>query len=184
MLLKNVKESSLAEIFGWSFEGESANPLRNETVGAFEVMAEQYASFREPQLGQQYGLFDLNQIIVHPANQSTIINLASLFINQLLKSLILVYFSTIIDHLESKSLKEKLLSTQDISQYVDPKPLSRRPIFLMTCRGELGLPYKTNAGMSGREGVKRGPFCLSGNRVQKHAEYNIQIGIARKNAVT
>ena len=45
---------------------------------------------------------------------------------------------------------------EDISQYVDPKPLSRRPIFLMTCRGELGLPYKTNAGLSGREGVKRG----------------------------
>lgn len=45
---------------------------------------------------------------------------------------------------------------EDISQYVDPKPLSRRPIFLMTCRGELGLPYKPNAGMSGREGVKRG----------------------------
>lgn len=66
----------------------------NETVGAFEVMAEQYASFR------------------------------------------------------------------DISQYLDPKPLSRRPIFLMTCRGELGLPYKTNAGISGREGVKRGAYVV------------------------
>ena len=42
---------------------------------------------------------------------------------------------------------------EDISQYVDPKPLSRRPIFLMTCRGELGLPYKPNATLSGREGA-------------------------------
>ena len=54
---------------------------------------------------------------------------------------------------------------QDISQYVDPKPLSRRPIFLMTCRGELGLPYKTNAGMSGREGVKRGWGSMSSLRL-------------------
>ena len=51
----------------------------------------------------------------------------------------------------------KCHEAEDISQYVDPKPLSRRPIFLMTCRGELGLPYKTNAGISGREGVNRGP---------------------------
>ena len=54
---------------------------------------------------------------------------------------------------------------QDISQYVDPKPLSRRPIFLMTCRGELGFPYKTNADMSGREGVKRGWGSMSSLRL-------------------
>eukprot|EP00913_Durusdinium_trenchii_P027128 g25455.t1 len=53
-----------------------------------------------------------------------------------------------------------LRQNSDISQYVDPKPLSRRPIFLMTCRGELGLPYKPNAGMSGREGVKRGAYVV------------------------
>ncbi|CAJ1354946.1 unnamed protein product [Effrenium voratum] len=51
-------------------------------------------------------------------------------------------------------LAEQYGEFRDINHYVDPKPLSRRPVFLMTSRGELGLPYKPNAGMSGREGVK------------------------------
>jgi transketolase len=34
---------------------------------------------------------------------------------------------------------------QGKQQYVDPKPLKRRPVFLMTSRGELGLPYQSNS---------------------------------------
>jgi len=49
---------------------------------------------------------------------------------------------------------------QSISSYVDPKPLVRRPIFVMTSRGELGLPYKGNTSIRGQEGVWRGAYVL------------------------
>ncbi|CAJ1383624.1 unnamed protein product [Effrenium voratum] len=57
-------------------------------------------------------------------------------------------------------LGDQYANFRDISQYVDPKPLARRPVFLMTSRGELGFPYKPNAGISGREGVKRGAYVV------------------------
>mmetsp|Transcript_15519 Transcript_15519/g.30018 ORF Transcript_15519/g.30018 Transcript_15519/m.30018 type:complete len:864 (+) Transcript_15519:60-2651(+) len=47
-----------------------------------------------------------------------------------------------------------------IHQYIDPKPLIRRPVFLMTSRGELGLPYKGNTAVTGQEGVKKGAYVL------------------------
>eukprot|EP00929_Paragymnodinium_shiwhaense_P103980 TRINITY_DN678_c0_g1_i5.p1 TRINITY_DN678_c0_g1~~TRINITY_DN678_c0_g1_i5.p1 ORF type:complete len:982 (-),score=266.98 TRINITY_DN678_c0_g1_i5:102-2993(-) len=47
-----------------------------------------------------------------------------------------------------------------LNQYVDPKPLKRRPVFIMTSRGELGLPYKSNAEMMGREGVHKGAYVV------------------------
>jgi len=49
---------------------------------------------------------------------------------------------------------------RDISQYVDPKPIQRRPVFLMTSRGELGFPYKPNSGVSGRLGVRKGAYVV------------------------
>jgi transketolase len=47
-----------------------------------------------------------------------------------------------------------------IQQYVDPKPLVRRPIFLMTCRGELGLPYQRNTYVRGQDGVRKGAYVV------------------------
>jgi len=47
-----------------------------------------------------------------------------------------------------------------IHQYVDPKPLVRRPVFLMTSRGELGLPYKGNTAITGQVGVQKGAYVL------------------------
>jgi transketolase len=44
--------------------------------------------------------------------------------------------------------------------YVDPKPLKRRPMFLMTSRGELGLPYKSNTGVQGQDGLQRGAYVI------------------------
>jgi transketolase len=49
---------------------------------------------------------------------------------------------------------------RNINQYVDPKPLTRRPVFIMTSRGELGLPYKGNTNVPGRDGVKRGAYVI------------------------
>eukprot|EP00932_Pfiesteria_piscicida_P001378 SRR837773.11343.p1 GENE.SRR837773.11343~~SRR837773.11343.p1 ORF type:complete len:657 (+),score=252.06 SRR837773.11343:170-1972(+) len=51
-------------------------------------------------------------------------------------------------------------SKQEISHYVDPKPLVRRPVFVMTSRGELGLPYRGNTGIRGQDGVWRGAYVL------------------------
>jgi transketolase len=49
---------------------------------------------------------------------------------------------------------------RNISQYVDPKPLTRRPVFIMTSRGEMGLPYKGNTTVAGRDGVKKGAYVM------------------------
>jgi len=49
---------------------------------------------------------------------------------------------------------------QSISLYVDPKTVVRRPVFVMTSRGELGLPYKGNTGIKGTEGLWRGAYVL------------------------
>lgn len=45
-------------------------------------------------------------------------------------------------------------------KYVDPKPIVRRPMFLMTSRGELGLPYRSNTGTQGQDGVQRGAYVI------------------------
>jgi len=55
---------------------------------------------------------------------------------------------------------EQYTDKQAISQYIDPKPLVRRPVFIMTSRGELGLPYKGNTSMKGQEGVWRGAYVV------------------------
>lgn len=47
-----------------------------------------------------------------------------------------------------------------VGRYVDPKPIKRRPVFLMTSRGELGLPYKCNTGTQGQDGVQRGAYVI------------------------
>mmetsp|Transcript_5613 Transcript_5613/g.9329 ORF Transcript_5613/g.9329 Transcript_5613/m.9329 type:complete len:870 (-) Transcript_5613:13-2622(-) len=49
---------------------------------------------------------------------------------------------------------------QGSQQYVDPKPLRRRPVFLMTSRGELGLPFKGNTQISGAQGVAKGAYVI------------------------
>jgi len=51
-------------------------------------------------------------------------------------------------------------ASRGIHQYVDPKPLVRRPVFLMTSRGELGLPYKGNTAITGQMGVQKGAYVL------------------------
>uniref|UniRef100_A0A7S0FDH9 Transketolase-like pyrimidine-binding domain-containing protein n=1 Tax=Pyrodinium bahamense TaxID=73915 RepID=A0A7S0FDH9_9DINO len=55
---------------------------------------------------------------------------------------------------------EQYTQRRRIHQYVDPKPLVRRPVFIMTSRGELGLPYKSNSGVQGTEGVQRGAYVV------------------------
>lgn len=55
---------------------------------------------------------------------------------------------------------EQYQAPRQINQYVDPKPLKRRPVFIMTSRGELGLPYKRNTAVEGQEGVKRGAYVI------------------------
>jgi len=45
-------------------------------------------------------------------------------------------------------------------RYVDPKPLKRRPVFIMTSRGELGLPYKCNTNIRGQDGIKKGAYVI------------------------
>merc|ERR1712038_1565544 len=47
-----------------------------------------------------------------------------------------------------------------IGKYVDPKPIVQRPVFIMTSRGELGLPYKSNTSMRGQEGVWKGAYVV------------------------
>jgi transketolase len=51
-------------------------------------------------------------------------------------------------------------SGKTCQRFVDPKPLKRRPVFLMTSRGELGLPYKSNTEIGGFEGVQRGAYVV------------------------
>merc|ERR1712051_195704 len=36
----------------------------------------------------------------------------------------------------------------------------QRPVFLMTTRGELGLPYRGNTSVGGQDGVMRGAYVL------------------------
>jgi len=55
---------------------------------------------------------------------------------------------------------EQYTAPRQIGQYVDPKPLKRRPVFIMTSRGELGLPYKRNTDMMGQDGVKKGAYVV------------------------
>ncbi|CAE7487448.1 TKL1, partial [Symbiodinium natans] len=55
---------------------------------------------------------------------------------------------------------EQYTGHRDVEQYIDPKPLKRRPVFIMTSRGELGLPYKSNAPLKGRDGVLRGAYVV------------------------
>jgi len=55
---------------------------------------------------------------------------------------------------------EMYTEAQFISQYIDPKPLVRRPVFVMTSRGELGLPYRGNTPITGQEGVWRGAYVV------------------------
>jgi len=55
---------------------------------------------------------------------------------------------------------EQYTGHRDVEQYIDPKPLKRRPVFIMTSRGELGLPYKSNVAMKGRDGVLRGAYVV------------------------
>jgi len=49
---------------------------------------------------------------------------------------------------------------QSINSYIDPKPLVKRPVFVMTSRGELGLPYKGNTKIRGQDGVWKGAYVL------------------------
>jgi len=55
---------------------------------------------------------------------------------------------------------EQYTTPQQIDQYVDPKPLKRRPVFIMTSRGELGLPFKSNTIVRGQDGVARGAYVV------------------------
>jgi len=57
-------------------------------------------------------------------------------------------------------LAEQYTTPRSIGDYVDPKPLKRRPVFLMTSRGELGLPYKRNTVVKGVDGVARGAYVV------------------------
>jgi len=40
------------------------------------------------------------------------------------------------------------------------QPLKRRPVFVMTSRGELGLPYQSNAFVQGDAGVQKGAYVI------------------------
>eukprot|EP00440_Ansanella_granifera_P033818 gb/GFBE01036691.1/.p1 GENE.gb/GFBE01036691.1/~~gb/GFBE01036691.1/.p1 ORF type:complete len:854 (+),score=201.88 gb/GFBE01036691.1/:1-2562(+) len=55
---------------------------------------------------------------------------------------------------------EQYMASRKIEQYIDPKPLKRRPVFIMTSRGELGLPYKGNTATRGQDGVARGAYVI------------------------
>jgi len=55
---------------------------------------------------------------------------------------------------------EQYTGSREVEQYIDPKPLKRRPVFIMTSRGELGLPYKSNTATKGREGATRGAYVV------------------------
>eukprot|EP00931_Biecheleriopsis_adriatica_P083317 TRINITY_DN568_c0_g1_i1.p1 TRINITY_DN568_c0_g1~~TRINITY_DN568_c0_g1_i1.p1 ORF type:complete len:861 (-),score=166.98 TRINITY_DN568_c0_g1_i1:197-2779(-) len=55
---------------------------------------------------------------------------------------------------------EQYTGQRHIEQYVDPKPLKRRPVFIMTSRGELGLPYRSNTTSNGKDGVARGAYVI------------------------
>jgi len=59
-----------------------------------------------------------------------------------------------------KVFAEQYTSAREIGTYIDPKPIVRRPIFLMTSRGELGLPYKSNTLVKGQDGVARGAYVI------------------------
>jgi len=51
-------------------------------------------------------------------------------------------------------------------------PPAQRPVFLMTSRGELGLPYKTNTRTRGQDGTRKGAYiihdCCDELTVAKH----------------
>jgi transketolase len=47
-----------------------------------------------------------------------------------------------------------------VSIGVDPKPVVQRPVFIMTSRGELGLPYKSNTSIRGQDGVWKGAYVI------------------------
>jgi len=72
---------------------------------------------------------------------------------------------------------EQYTGQRQIEQYVDPKPLKRRPVFLMTSRGELGLPYKSNTASNGKEGVARGAYvihdCVDGPQIGRLTETHL-----------
>lgn len=53
---------------------------------------------------------------------------------------------------------QQYTAPQAIGQYVDPKPLVRRPVFIMTSRGELGIPFRSNSGIRGQDGCWRGAY--------------------------
>eukprot|EP00928_Gymnodinium_smaydae_P021859 TRINITY_DN18560_c0_g1_i1.p1 TRINITY_DN18560_c0_g1~~TRINITY_DN18560_c0_g1_i1.p1 ORF type:complete len:883 (-),score=183.18 TRINITY_DN18560_c0_g1_i1:231-2879(-) len=59
-----------------------------------------------------------------------------------------------------KIFAEQYEAPRQISQYVDPKPLKRRPVFIMTSRGELGFPYKSNSNVRGEDGVQKGAYVV------------------------
>lgn len=55
---------------------------------------------------------------------------------------------------------EQYTSSRQIENYVDPKPIKRRPVFIMTSRGELGLPYRSNTAMDGMNGCEKGAYVV------------------------
>lgn len=77
-----------------------------------------------------------NLLVVRPASVEEMVGTFHIFADQF--------------HLDEKS----------VQRYVDPKPLKRRPVFLMTSRGELGLPYQSNTKMKGYEGVQKGAYVV------------------------
>jgi transketolase len=56
--------------------------------------------------------------------------------------------------------EEQYTQKRSINEYIDPKPLKRRPVFIMTSRGELGLPYKSNTDVRGDDGLSRGAYVV------------------------
>jgi len=55
---------------------------------------------------------------------------------------------------------EQYSSSRTVHQHIDPKSENRRPVFIMTSRGELGLPYRRNTSMTGEAGVERGAYVI------------------------
>jgi len=49
---------------------------------------------------------------------------------------------------------------EQVAQGCDLESLKRRPVFLMTSRGELGLPYQSNTDVRGDSGVQRGAYVV------------------------
>merc|ERR1712232_1449944 len=53
---------------------------------------------------------------------------------------------------------DEMVGTFDV--YAEQVNETKRPVFIMTSRGELGLPYQENSMINGREGVKRGAYVV------------------------